>query len=137
MSDEDIMHADSETLKLDNQKNGWKVVCVHQYANGEKLMCGVRTIGRRHCYIRESSSRDCNIWLSAYWGKRKKLCDITDEDICRNVKFAATELDYFGTRIIPANNVDTHSLRSGIAMALSLSGFSDTQIKKIRRWKGE
>ena len=26
----DILTADSATLKLDNQKNGWKGVCIHQ-----------------------------------------------------------------------------------------------------------
>ena len=35
-SDEEIMLADSATLKLDNHKNGWKVVCVHQHVNGGK-----------------------------------------------------------------------------------------------------
>jgi hypothetical protein len=30
-----IMTAESATLKLDNQKNCWKGVCVHQEANGE------------------------------------------------------------------------------------------------------
>ena len=38
-SDEDIMHADISTLKLYNQKNGWKGVCIHQHSNGETLMC--------------------------------------------------------------------------------------------------
>ena len=33
--DEDIMIADSATLKSDNQKNGRKGVCVHQHANWE------------------------------------------------------------------------------------------------------
>jgi len=28
--------ADSATLKLDNQKNGWKGVCIHQECNGEE-----------------------------------------------------------------------------------------------------
>ena len=32
-----IMTAESATLKLDNKKNGWKGVCVHQEANGEAL----------------------------------------------------------------------------------------------------
>ena len=36
VSDEDIMLADSATLKVDNHKNGWKVVCVHQHVNGGK-----------------------------------------------------------------------------------------------------
>ena len=40
-----IMAAASATLKLDNSKNGWKGVCVHQEANGEEHMCCVRVLG--------------------------------------------------------------------------------------------
>ena len=38
-SDEVIMTACSATLKLDNQKNGYKNVCVHHEANGETSNC--------------------------------------------------------------------------------------------------
>ena len=57
-SDEDIMHANIATLKLNNQKNGWKGVCVHQHANREKIMCGVHAIGHCYCYIHEASGGD-------------------------------------------------------------------------------
>ena len=99
-------------------------------------MCGVLAIGLQYCYIRKASGGDWKIWLSAYWDDRKNCCDITDEDIQRNVKFGATELNYFGTRGIPVDNVDTHSLHSVGAMALSMSGYSDTQIQKMGRWEG-
>ncbi len=36
-----IITAESATLKLDKQKNGWKGVCVHQEANGEAFNCPV------------------------------------------------------------------------------------------------
>ena len=90
MSDEDIMHADIVTLKLYNQNNELKGFCVHQHENGRKFMCIVRSIGRFYCYIREASGGDWNIWLSAYWDERNNCCDITDEDIRQNFKFAAT-----------------------------------------------
>ena len=32
--------------------------------------------------------------------------------------------------------MNTHSLRSGGANALALSGYSDTQIQKMGRWRG-
>ena len=80
-SDEDIVLADSETLKLDNQKNGWKGVCVHHHENGGKFMCRVRAIGRRYCYIRKASCGDFKICLSVYWDNRKNCRDITDEEI--------------------------------------------------------
>ena len=92
-SDEDIMLADSATLNSDKQKNGRKGVWFHQHANGEKLLCGVRAIGSFYCYICKASGRDWKIWLSAYWDDSKYCCDVTDEDIWQNVKFAATKLD--------------------------------------------
>ena len=53
-----------------------------------------------------------------------------------NIKWAATELDYHARRGIPVERVDTHSLRGGGANALSLAGYSDTQIQKMGRWCG-
>jgi hypothetical protein len=41
-----IMTADSATLKLDNQKNGRKGVCVHKEANGERFQISSKGIGR-------------------------------------------------------------------------------------------
>ena len=42
-----LLTADSATLKLDNQKNGWKDICVHQEANREEFECPVRALARR------------------------------------------------------------------------------------------
>ena len=37
---------------------------------------------------------------------------------------------------IPIERINTHSLRSGGTNALALSGYSDTQIQKMGRWRG-
>jgi hypothetical protein len=50
-----IMTAESATLKLDNQKNGWKGVCVHQEANGEAFNCPVKALACRVIHICENS----------------------------------------------------------------------------------
>ena len=134
-SDEDIMLADSATLKLDNHMNRWKGVCVHQYANRGEIVCRVRSNGNWYYYICKASGGNWKIWLSAYWDDRKNFCDITYEDIRQKVKFEATKLDYFGTQGIPVDNFDTHSLHRGGAMDLALSGYSDTQIHKMGRCK--
>jgi hypothetical protein len=44
--------ADGATMKLDNQKNGWKGVCVYQEANGNPLNCPVKALGRRYLHLR-------------------------------------------------------------------------------------
>ncbi len=49
--DDEILSADSATLKLDNQKNGWKNVCVNQHHNGDELYSPVRALGRRYIHI--------------------------------------------------------------------------------------
>ena len=41
-SEELIMTTKSATLKLDNQKKGWRATCINQEANGEEVMCPVR-----------------------------------------------------------------------------------------------
>ena len=132
--DEDIMSADGCTLKLDNQKNGWKNVCVFQEWNGDDYFDGVRALGRRYCHIRSHTS-NLRTKLSTFWegGRKKRL---TDKAVRRGLKMAATALAYPATRGIPIDRIDTHSLRGGGANALALSGYSDTQIQKMGRWKG-
>ena len=128
------MSADSATLKLDNSKNGWKGVCVNQEANGELHCCAVGALGRRVCYIGRFGSQ--RTYLSVYWVKGQQR-DVNDEDMRVSLKLAATELDYHGRKGIPINLIDTHSLRIGGANALSLSGYSDREIQKMGRWRGE
>ncbi len=64
--------------------------------------------------------------------KRKKK----NENNSKGLKMAATLLHYPTMQGILIERIDTHSLRSGGANALALSGYSDTQIQKMGSWKG-
>ena len=132
-TDDEIQKADSATLKLDNQKNGWKNVCIHQERNFERYLCPVRALGRRYIHIRNNTS-DKKVFLSAYFAKEGRR-DVTDVNIRDGLKIAADLLDYPAARGIPIDRINTHSLRSGGANALSLAGFSDRHIQKMGRWK--
>ncbi len=131
----DVMTADGATLRLENQKNGWKNVCIFQEATGDRRHCPVRALGRRYCHIRENTE-DSSTFLLAYFvdGKRK---DVTAEDVSKVLKYAAACLDYPGKKGIPVDRIDTHLLRCRGANALALAGYSDTQIQKMGRWKGK
>ena len=128
-----ILRADSATLKLDNQKNGWKGVCIHQEANGEPYLCPVRALARRFNHIREHST-EVTTFLSAFFVDECRF-DVSDKDIRSAIKAAATRLNYPLLKGIPITRIDTHSLRSGGANALSLSGYSDREIQKMGRWR--
>ena len=53
---EEILAADRVTLKLDNQKNGWKVVCVYQEQNGYARSRPVQALVRQCVSIRQNMS---------------------------------------------------------------------------------
>ena len=40
-----IATADGATMKLDNQKNGWKGIYVYQKANSDDYLCPVKALG--------------------------------------------------------------------------------------------
>lgn len=130
----EIMNATCATLKLDNQKNGWKGVCINHEHNGDHVHCAIRALGRRFIHIRRNTS-DETTPLSAYF-EAGSLCYVTDQHIRDAVKLAATTLQYPTTRGTPISLINTHSLRIGGACALALAGYSDTQIQKMGRWRG-
>ena len=99
-------------------------MCVHQESNGEEHFCCVRALGRRYCYIRRMTGENMKTWLSSHW-VNGKMCNVNDDDIQQNLEWAGDVLDHEGTRDIPVDQIDTHSLCSGGANALSLSGYSD------------
>jgi hypothetical protein len=133
-ADDLIATADGATLKLDNQKNGWKGVCVYQEANGDWYNCPVWALGCQYLHLRMHGA-SAKTFLSTYWIDRVRL-DVTAENISRALKSAAAELQYPTTKGIPIERINTHSLRSGGANALALAGYSDTQIQKMGRWRG-
>jgi len=133
---EQIMSADGAVLKLDNQKNGWKGVCVYQEHNLDERFSPVRALGRRYCHVRHHSNNNMKTYLSVYWEKGVHH-DVKAEDISMALKRAACFLDYPSLKSIPIKRIDTHSLRSGGANALSLAGYSDREIQKMGHWKGE
>ncbi len=59
--DDLIASAEGATMKLDNQKNGWKGVCVHQETNGEIIFCPVHALGRRYLHLRKNGATEKTI----------------------------------------------------------------------------
>ena len=130
-----IAAADGATLKLDNQKNGWEGVCVYQEANGDPFACPVRAVGRRYLHLRLHNC-DRKDFISTWYNEKRIASSVTAEQISRSLKLAAAMLHYPTNKGIPIQRVNTHSLRSGGANALSLAGYSNTQKQKMGRWRG-
>lgn len=87
-----ILPADGVMLKLDNQKNGWKGVCVNHEANGVAYFCPVHAQGWRCIHIHGAGqSNDGATLLSAYFVKGTSF-DFMDRNICDALKWAAKAL---------------------------------------------
>jgi hypothetical protein len=74
-------------------------------------------------------------FLSAFFSEGARY-DVCGKEVSKALNMAAGILQYPITRGIPIEHIDTHSLWSGGVNALALSGYSDTQIQKMGRWKG-
>ena len=85
-SKEDILTADSATLRLTNQKNGWKGVCINHHVNGDSYYCPVKALGRRIVHIREHSN-DGDLGICAFFNGGCQF-DVNDNDIRQALKFA-------------------------------------------------
>jgi hypothetical protein len=129
-----IAAADGATMKLDNQKNGWKGVCVYQESNGDPLNCPVRALGRQNLHLPTNGATKTTI-ISAYFNEGRRY-DVTSGHVSSALKLAAGSLEYPTIKSIPIERVNTHSLQSGGTNALALAGYSDTQIQKMGRWRG-
>jgi hypothetical protein len=123
------------TLRLTNQKNGWKNVCIHQHATGDNLICPVKALARIYCAVRRHTN-DPTCFLSTYWDDAGIKRNVTQRHISTGLKVAAAALNYPLFRGIDIDKIDTHSLRAGGANALSLAGYNETQIQKMGRWRG-
>ena len=79
---------------------------------------------------------DMKTFLSAHYDDKGQRSDITNKDVSKALKVAATVLDYPTAKGILVDHIDTHLLQSGSANALSVAGYLDTQSQKMGRWRG-
>ena len=106
---------------------------MYHESNGEAWHCPVRALARRHIHLRKNGT-DTKTFLLAYYDDKGQHGNITNKDVSKSPKAAATVLEYPTAKGILIDRIDTHSLQSSGANALSLSGYSDTQIQKMGRW---
>jgi hypothetical protein len=66
-----IAAMDGATMKLDNQKNGWKGVCVYQEANGDPLNCPVKALSRCYLHLHTNGATKTTI-ISSYFNEGRR-----------------------------------------------------------------
>ena len=124
-----LLSADSATICIANTKNGTKGAVVHHEAFGGPI-CPVAALARRVANI-GLSGEACPLSRVSHASGRVTMT--TDRDIGTAVRWGATS-DGLLAKGYTLTRISSHSLRAGGAMALKLSGASDSTIMRVGRW---
>ena len=124
-----LSQADSATICIKHTKNGMKGAVVHQ-SHGRGSICPVAALAQRVANIQAGPARG-NINLVYHTGGR--ISRVSDCNIGIAVRWGAT-LDNLISKGYTLNRVSSHSLRARGAMAMKLSGASDSTIMRVGRW---
>jgi hypothetical protein len=125
----DLLHANSVTLWMNNQKNGQRGATIHHTAC-PGWFCPVKALARQ---VSSISSQGCPITTPLSFvqpGLHVVASNVTDL-----VHHAARDTDLVAQGY-DLKRVSTHSLRASGAMALKLQGVDDSLIMRIGRWTG-
>ncbi len=125
-----LLQAGSATISIAHTKNGAKGAVVHHDAIGG-LICPIVALARRVANIQQANSITCQ--LNAVYSVSGRRSQVSDRDIRITVQWGAT-CDCLLTQGYTLNRILSHSLRAGGAMALKLSGASDSTIMRVGQW---
>lgn len=126
-----LLTATHATLRITNQKNGWRGQCIHHYCTGLPTS-PIKALARRVHHILTYTS-DPNTCLSTYFTAQHCPHQIRPNHVNTELKRAVCALGLPAFGITP-DLVSSHSLRSGGAMAMHLNGTPTLTIKKQGRW---
>ncbi len=121
--------ADSATISIAHTKNGTKGAVVHHDAIGGEI-CLVAALARHVANLHGMSTTTP---LSTVCHSGARSLPISDRDVTLAVRWGAT-CDCLLAKGNTLDRVSSHSLCAGGAMAMKLSGATDSTIMHIGQW---
>jgi hypothetical protein len=122
------------TMNIDNQKNGKRNQSVHHEAK-QGNTCPVKALIRRLHHISSNTSSKHTI-ISTYFTQHKAGKVLRATDINSAIKAAVIQLNLRQYGFHP-DQISSHSLRAGGAMALHLNHQSSATIRLMGRWSSD
>jgi hypothetical protein len=130
-----IRRCTAATLRISNQKNGRRNSTIHHEATNTPT-CPVAALARRVNHILHHTNDPHTMLGTFFTSIHKPGRQITPHDISSAVKNTTQTLGLARFNIHP-EDVSSHSLRAGGAMAIHLGGASATTIKILGRWSSD
>eukprot|EP00978_Attheya_sp_CCMP212_P027078 scaffold90284_cov45-Attheya_sp.AAC.2 len=130
-----LLTADEATMIISNQKNDIRGDQLHHEANGTEF-CPVKALAHQIHHILSHGGTEESV-LSTYFDDDGEIAFLRGDDIVKGVRLAVIALD-LPKAGIKAEQVGSHSLRAGGAMAMKLNGsVRDTIPRKFGRWNSD
>ena len=129
--------ADCVSVTFKSQKNDDNYDTVTHYRSGDGKLCPVKRWANVVYRIRRYPNSSDDTPVSLFWDpKTRKYSHITSKEVLKAVRTAATVIgaDKLGFK---PEDIGTHSLRSGAAMAMYLRGTPPYTIMIQGRWKSD
>ena len=130
----ELSHADMIMITFETQKNDTRNKTIHMFRTGDKLMCPViawATTIKRILDTIPGASGDTKV---STFNDLGRITEITSTYARAKIR-SITELIGEEELGFSKEEVGLHSIRSGGAMAMFLSGVSDIIIQRIGRWE--
>jgi hypothetical protein len=135
-SDINLQHADLVRIKFSFQKNDKRDVCIHMFKSGDQILCPVIAWARTIQRVRKipNSTDDSEVCL--FLDNKQNVYNINAAYVRSRLRAIVILI---GEEKLGFTNDDIglHSIRSGGAMAMFLSGTSVIIIMRVGRWSSE
>ena len=135
-SDKNLHLSDLVRIRFTYQKNDKRDVCIHMFKSGDKTLCPVRAWATTVRRVRKIPGADDNSPVCLFQDNTGTITMLTAEFVRSRLRAI---VDIMGKSELgfTKEEIGLHSIRSGGAMAMFLSGTSVIVIMRVGRWSSE
>ena len=134
--DKNIHNADFVSVTFVDQKNGERMETVTQYRTSHTVLCPVQAIAEIIETLSPRSDTSDDTTINTFVTDNDRLAKVSSDDVRRALRAAATVLGEETLGFKP-NEIGTHSIRSGAAMAMHLAEVRVYTIMIFGRWSSD
>jgi len=128
--------ADLVIVTFEFQKNDLRNYSVHMFGTSDAILCPVKATARTVKRVRSMPGSSDESKLCSFLSDDGKATDINSIQVLARLRAIAVLI---GKEVLGFTELDIglHSIRSGGAMAMFLSGISTIIIKRVGRWNSD
>ena len=131
-----LSSAELVILTFEFQKNEWRNHSVHMWNTNDNLLCPVKAAANIVKRVQQVTGYSNSSKICSYQTEDGKVIDINSSQVLPRLR---SVVSLIGEHILGFSEKDIglHSIRSGGAMAMFLSGISTIIIQRVGRWSSE